>query len=414
MMRLYYALYFILHWFFLPFELGKRRPENRRQWLSEKRGYLPQVKGDTVVWIHAVSVGEAIAVSGLVKRLKEQRPDIAFVISTITDTGRAVARKTLGDSATVVYMPFDLGYVIRRAIKAIKPSLFILVETEIWPGAIHEMNMAGVPVAMVNGRVSEKSARGYTALGGFLRAALNKISLFCMQDESYADRIISLGAPSERVRITGNFKFDITGAHEKPDWASGVKGPVIVAGSTHKGEEELLLDCYAVLSRARPSLTLVLAPRHPERLAEVRRMLAQKGVSYINRSSMKPGEAPPPGIILLDTMGELFRAYGMADIAVIGKSFYSEGGQNPLEPAYWGKAIVCGPHMENFPFMSECLKMGGAIETSADGLLNALEGLLSDDAKRAETGRRAREFYDRHSGAIDKTVKEIRENIGII
>lgn len=399
---IYSAIYLVAMLVLLPFEYKKRPKELRGRWIREKFGLFDfdNSKSNKVVWLHAVSVGESLAAVPLIKDFKEKHRDISFVISTITDTGQKVAAERLTGIAKVIYMPFDLGFVLKRAIARFRPSLFVSMETEIWPGAFRAMKKAEVKVAIINGRISERSFSGYKKIRFFLKRVLENVDAFCMQDAVYAGRAIDVGASPERVIVTGNMKFDIRPPQARLSWADSIAGQVIVAGSTHRGEEELILNAYLRLKAELPSLNLILAPRHPERFDEVANLL--RGVAFVRRSEIS--DRVSGSVILLDKIGELLGAYSLADIAVIGGSFIEHGGQNPLEAAYWSKPIVCGPHMENFPFTEEFFKDGGAIRVSEEGLYGTLKELLENPDKRISVGQKAKALSMKNTGAVERTI----------
>jgi len=407
-----YALVYTLALFFaFPFELKKRPREVRLDWLKEKLGFIPAEKiKNGAVWVHAVSVGETLAAMPFINALKERGLDV--IVSTITDTGQKVARERVG-AANVIYLPFDLQIFFRTAIKDLNPSAFVLVETELWPGAISMMKKSSVPVFIVNGRISEKSFKNYFKVRFFMKMVLAGVSAICVQDETYAMRAMELGAPKERVRVTGNFKFDMRPRETPPPpWTKGLGSPVLVAGSTHKGEESLIASALKNLKPDFPSLKAIFAPRHPERTEEVEGVLKAEGFTLKRSSELSDYKGENlPDVVLVDTVGELFQVYSAADVAIVGGSFIPHGGQNPLEPAYWGKAIISGLHMENFPFMEELVKEGGAKCVPADALYRELKGLLMDEDLRVLMGKKAREFYKRRAGAVSKTLSIFLEEV---
>jgi 3-deoxy-D-manno-octulosonic-acid transferase len=373
---IYTVLYSIALFFLLPFEFCKRPGKDRFRWVREKFGLVRDVE-EGPIWVHAVSVGEVMAAVPFVKALAEKgRSDI--VVSTITDTGQKVAIERL-PGTRVFYMPFDLPSALKTAIRRVKPSAFIIVETELWPNAINVMNRFRVPVFLVNGRLS---------------------------DGAYARRAVVLGAREGGVRVTGNFKFDMTPGGEPPFWLSMLHFPVIVAGSTHRGEEEIIASAAGRLMADFPSLHLVIVPRHPGRGEEAARALRAEGINYVFSSAIRQDSRIPCAVIV-DTVGELFGIYSAADIAIVGGSFVPHGGQNPLEPAYWGKAVVCGPHMENFPFMEEMTAGGGALVVGGNALYGELLSLLRDEKRRQSLGVMARKFYMGKAGAVCRTVDAI-------
>jgi 3-deoxy-D-manno-octulosonic-acid transferase len=271
------------------------------------------------------------------------------------------------------------------------------------------MSRRGVPVVVLNGRISEKSARGYRRISFFMKKVFRQVSLFGMQSELDARRLQAAGADPARVVVTGNFKFDMERPAAAPSWTAVLKGPVIVAGSTFEGEEELVLSAYRENIARFPGLRLVLAPRHPERFAEAAELLRSSGVYFKRRSELPSEDGERAGVFLLDAMGELSAVYGVADIVIIGKSFSGYGGQNPLEPAYWGKAIICGPHMENFPFMGEFYEAGAAFEVEPTALAKKIRELLLDPGKAGSAGEKARALYEKNSGAVGRAMEVLKK-----
>jgi 3-deoxy-D-manno-octulosonic-acid transferase len=436
-MYLLYSLIYITALIFLfPFEYLKRPKELRKRWLKEKFGFLNSSllpRPSSLIWIHAVSVGEVMAALPLIKRLKEQYPSKGIILSTITDTGQRVASERAHEGTKIVYLPFDITLILNATLKRIRPELLIAIETELWPNLFRAFKKNGIPVIVLNGRISENSFRGYKKISSFMKKVLSYVDFFGMQEELDAERIRSLGVDSSRTMVLGNFKFDTRPPSQIPPWTERIDGPVIIAGSTHKGEEELITSVYIELKKDFPDLNLIIAPRHPERFKEVEDMLKSKGVLFIKRSDISTQHlAPPPSpsplegegrgggetpnsklrtlrgvIILLDTVGELSVTYGISNIAIIGKSFRDCGGQNPLEPAYWGKPILCGPHMENFPVIKEFYREGAAIEVNEDGLYSKLKELLASPEKAKEIGLKGQELYRKNIGAVERAMEII-------
>ncbi|KJU87558.1 3-deoxy-D-manno-octulosonic-acid transferase [Candidatus Magnetobacterium bavaricum] len=412
MMFLYNALYAGALAMMLPFEYLKRPESLRNRWLSDRCGNLPsgepggwKSKDAPVVWLHAVSVGEVISAIPLVKKiLQELTPNV--VVSTVTDTGQAVAKQRLQDSVRLIYIPFDLPHTVRRAVKRLRPDIFIAMETELWPEVFHVMHQHNTPVMVLNGRISSKSYEGYRKIRFFMKDVLSMVTLFGMQNEVYAQRIIGMGADEGRVKVVGNLKYDIEPPTVVPAWAGQLSGPVIVAGSTHEGEEEIVLTAFRRLREQFAGLTLVIAPRHPQRFDEAERLIKRAGLRCFRRS-MFAGELPPVDVILLDGVGELAAVYGAGQVAVMGGSFVPKGGHNLLEPASWGAPILCGPHMDNFPMTEEFIRQGAVIAVTADRLHDSLETLIGDKALCQRMGHVARGLYARNSGALARCVEEI-------
>ncbi len=418
MFFIYSLLYCIALAILLPYEYLKRPAGIRSQWLRERLGFPDSnlwTQDSKLIWVHAVSVGEVMTAAPFIKEIRARYPSLRIVLSTVTDTGRKVAGERLSGAVDIVYLPFDLVWIFRRVLRRARPALFIAIETELWPNIIRTCRSEGVPVAVCNGRLSDSSFRGYKRIRFFIKYVVRLVDLFCMQARVYADRVKELGAEEGRVRVTGNFKFDIRPPDKLPEWAGYLEGTVILAGSTHEGEEELMVSVFRGLKKDFPELNLILAPRHPERFGKAEEIVKAAGLPYVKRSDLTPGVEPPAksryaarrisgAVVILDTIGELASAYGASDISVIGGSFADRGGHNPLEPAFWGKPVVCGPHMENFPFMQDFYVGSGAMKTDAEGLYEVLKQLIRSPEKRKIMGERARSLYTEKAGAVNRTV----------
>lgn len=412
---IYSFLYSIALFFILPFQYKKRPKDLRQRWLREKFGtfnFSLSTFNSSLIWIHAVSVGEVIASLPLLQKLKDRYPSVSLVLSTITDTGQRVALEKVPDRAKVIYLPFDLSFILERTLKNIQPNLFITIETELWPNLLMTLKKRKIPAVVMNGRISEDSFKGYKKIKFFMQSIIGCVDLFCMQDAVYAERIKELGAPEDKVRVLGSFKFDTAPSLNIPEWTKLFSHPVVIAGSTHRGEEDLIVSSYIELKKDFPDLTLIIAPRHPERFKEVEELVKKKGLEYVKRSGIEEQETRDKGqrkgvVVILDAVGELALVYGVSDVAVIGGSFIEHGGQNLLEPAFWGKPIICGPHMENFPFAKEFYEKGAAIETDSSSLCEKLKELLQSQEKRKAMGDKAKELYNEKAGAVEKAMKEI-------
>jgi 3-deoxy-D-manno-octulosonic-acid transferase len=417
-----------------------------------------------VIWLHCVSVGETQAARPLVKTLREKYPQSRIVVSTVTLTGQTLAREIFkADAEKIFCFPFDFAFSVRRALDAIKPSIVLIMETEIWFRFLHECRQRSIPVALVNGRLSEKSFRGYRKLGFIMRRILNNFSLAVMQSEADAARIAALGLDESRIKISGNIKFDMSDATvENVTLTDELRArfqldgarPVILAASTHAPEEKILLSVFLSLyaelfcakeniknikeemalgakaflvgstsgSKSIPhlhkvSLTvlprLIVAPRHPERFDEVAKLIAEVSYRYARRSSMPSEDDKQADIILLDSIGELRAVYPLAEIVFVGGSIAPTGGHNILEPASAAKPIIVGAHTFNFAAITkEFLRRRALIQLPAlneDELVRALEetvlDLLTDEARRKELGARARAALDENRGATARTVE---------
>ncbi len=366
------------------------------------------------VWFHAVSVGEARAVMPLLRRFKLAHPATRIIFSTVTRTGRELAKKEGADSIDrLIYMPLDLGWVVKRALKKMRPSLFIIVEKEYWPNMIRLAEDSGVLVLVVNATISERSFSRYKSLSFLFTDIFNKLSLFCAKREEDAERAIALGIKQDRVHTIGNIKFDM----EDTDAATRIQGlrealaitkddVVIVAGSTHAGEEGIVLDVYKRLKGKYDGTKLILAPRHPNRFDEVARLIKDAGLKTRRRSQC---EGITDGVILLDTVGELFMAYALSSINFVGGSLVPIGGHNLLEPAFHASPVLYGPNIETCRDMALLLESaGGSIMVSdKDGLYDALDKLLKDPVLRSSMGNKAKAALEANKGATEKTIKLI-------
>ena len=409
MYLIYSIIYSIAVIFLLPFEYFRRPKGIRRRWVREKFGFWVDKMGQGgIIWIHAVSVGEVMAATPLLKGLKKEYPMKGIILSTVTDTGQKVAKERAPEGTRIVYLPFDIPPILNAVVKKVMPEILIVIETELWPNMFRVFKRNGIPIILLNGRISEDSFRGYKKISFFMKKVLSRVDFFGTQNEEYAERLKSLGVPAARVRSIGNFKFDTRPSPLIPVWTERIQGPVVTAGSTHEGEEDLMTSVYLELRKEFPDLNLILAPRHPERFQNVEEMLRSKGLSFLKRSAL--GNQQPDNIfrgviILLDTIGELSAIYGISDIAIIGKSFRGSGGQNPLEPSYWGKPIICGPHMENFPIIRDFYRAGAAIEVDENNLYAELKELLLSPEKAREVGLRGHEIYRKNAGAVKAAIE---------
>lgn len=394
-----------------------RRSSYREGWL-ERLGYYPdslrsQLQAVQPVWIHAVSVGEVGAASILANLWRARRPMLPLVVSTVTGTGREVARRLLPQAAAVVYFPIDLPMVVHRALATVRPRLILLTETEIWPNFLHACAASKIPVAIINGRLSERSFSRYRLVRPFIRRVLQCVDLFCMQTAADAKRILALGASPERVHVVGNLKFDavrhadtsLLAEQWRQELRIDAQRQILVAGSTHAGEEEVLLQAFRRLRGEFPDLLLILAPRHPERVAQVETTVAAHGMAVVRRSTLPQGRNGAKEVILLDTVGELSGLYAVGSVSFVGGSLIPRGGQNLLEPALYGCPVLFGPHMENFIEASAYfVERGAAIQVNdAADLTRQLARLLRDQGAREKMGQAAMVALAAHQGACERT-----------
>ena len=372
------------------------------------------------VWVHAVSVGEMRTASILIENMRLRFPGRRFIISNTTKTGHAVARKVSSPEDTLIYFPFDLSFAVSRAVETINPSIFISIETEIWPNLISELHERGVPIALVNGRLSDASFRYYRIVSFFIGRILDRMSLFCMRTAEDGERIKKLGASEEKVFVCGNLKFDYRmsqydtserwAALERISEISG-KSDFFVAGSTHRGEEDIVLAAYKEVRGVFPELRLVIAPRHVERTAEVCRIAEKRGFTPIRISALDSAdEAIRDGqrrvVFILDVMGRLNEMYSIASVVFLGGSLIKKGGHNFVEPAGWSKPIITGPHCDNFREMFSTFAGRNALLLARDGreLALRLKGLLGDADARIALGKRAKEIVLENRGSCAQTV----------
>jgi 3-deoxy-D-manno-octulosonic-acid transferase len=359
-------------------------------------------------------VGEVAAASILARLWTTHRPTLSLLVSTVTGTGREVAKRSIPQAAGVVYFPLDLPMTVHGALAAVRPRLVLLTETEIWPNFLRACAASKIPVVMINGRISCRSFRRYRVVHRFFGRVLQDIDLFCMQSSADAERILALGAPPDRIRVVGNLKFDVAPRSDACSLAEqwrqtlqiGPGQPVVVAGSTHAGEEEALLRAFIRLRQEFPELLLILAPRHPDRLPGVEDLVAGNGLTAVRRSELAGAPSGVPQIVLLDTIGELAGLYAIGSVTFVGGSLIPKGGHNLLEPALYGRPVLFGPHMENFAEASGLfLERGAALQVKDAGdLAEQLAGLLRDPAKRDRMGRAAMEALAAHRGACERTV----------
>ncbi len=398
---------------YLPvFVFGRRGL--RRYWgtLAQRWGRQePGLPAEPRCWIHAVSVGEAVAAAPLVEALRRRWPQVSVVLSTVTPTGARVVRGELGGVATHRYFPLDLPGPVRRALDAVRPCFFIGLETELWPNFLRALASRGIPTMIANGRISDRSFRRYRLVRPLVARMLGRVSVFAMQSAEDARRIITLGAPPERVVVTGNLKADLRseppGATRTWERLLGVDAAcsLWIAGSTHRGEEAAVLDVFARLKPRFPRLGLLLAPRHPERAEEVERLVRDRGFRAVRRSA-SAGGGQPDAVIILDTVGELAGLYQLADIVFVGGSLVPNGGHNMLEPAHRRRPILVGPHTENFRESTELLVSAGGAVVVEDGraLAREVEKLLEDPERGRAMGAAAFAAVAARQGALDHTL----------
>jgi 3-deoxy-D-manno-octulosonic-acid transferase len=425
------SIVFILPWCLLNLIRGKYRVG-----LWQRMGFYPDeiqkgLLNQFTLWIHAVSVGEVIASVPLIKGLKENYPNLKIVLSTVTVTGNKIAKEKVSEADYIIYFPFDFLGSIKRALKAVNPSACIIMETELWPNFLKELNVKDIPTVIVNGRVSEKSYKGYNIIKPFMKEILKNISLFNMQTEGDAKKIITLGAKKRNVIITGNIKYDCNFKKIDDDDIKEIKDTlgingkerILIAGSTHSGEEDTIVDVYSSLLKDHPDFRLIIAPRHIERAGEVEEIIKMRGLVPVRRTCLFKGDntislsacgyaqAGGRPVIILDTIGELSFIYSIGTIVFVGGSLIPHGGQNILEPLFYKKPVLFGKYMMNFHEISKdiCSSGGGIQVNDKNDLRKEVAGLLDNEKRMAEVGEKGYQMIMRNRGALQKNLKLIGE-----
>jgi 3-deoxy-D-manno-octulosonic-acid transferase len=382
----------------------------------------PSKPDNPVLWVHAVSLGEVVAAVPLVRLFHSRYPEYRLVVSTVTDTGREAVEQRLAGVAEHCYAPLDFPWVVSRVVARLNPTAFLFVETELWPNLLRALSRRGVPSILVNGRLSSQSFKGYGLVRPFISQVLETVTFCLMQSERDAERMVALGAAPTRVLRTGNIKFDqpVPGHAGQQDSLSrreitlGEHEELIVAGSTHPGEEEQLLACYQTLLREFPSLVLLLAPRHVERAAAVEAVVRSKGLAALRRSAFREtgatsSQREAPRVVILDTRGELAAVYQHAVLSFVGGTLIPVGGHNLLEPALWGKPVFFGPHTDHCAEVAELLIQAGGAVRVGDGVELAAEmaRLLRDRAGLHRVGAAARGVIIENQGAVERSLELI-------
>lgn len=409
------------------------RGKYRDGWGEKLFGRLPaRDPAAPALWLHAVSVGEVLQLQPIVRELERRLAGYEFVITTTTATGLAVAREKFGGPRhRVCYFPLDFSWAVRRALERVRPAAVVLVELELWPNFIAAAAKRNVPLALINGRISERSFRGYRRIAPLMRKLLGRFDVLAVQNATYRQRLLELGASAERVMVTGSVKFDgVETGRENPQTAAlrrafGLRRNerVFIAGSTHAPEEEFAIHSWLELRDEFPDLRLILAPRHKERFEEVAALVQSHGIPLVRRTETDSrgrdfpahparGAAKsthPPPVLLLDTLGELGGCWGLADVAFVGGSLTKRGGQNMIEPAAYGAAVLFGPNTENFRDVVELLLAEEAARVVADRdeLTEAVRSLLADATSTSRLGERARQVVLSQQGATKHTVELI-------
>jgi 3-deoxy-D-manno-octulosonic-acid transferase len=394
--------------------------------LPQRLGILPvsfNLDGDESIWIHAVSVGEVLTARALLQELRDRYPRFRIFLSTTTLTGYQVARNNLRYIDDVFYFPFDFAFIVRRTLRLVRPRIFIMMETELWPNLLRACRATGVKTLLVNGRISSRSYPRYKLARPFFKHVLANVDRFCMQSEESARRIVDIGADPARVTVTGSLKFDSLEGPESvavPDRGRNrvlryfripPDRPVVIAASTLKGEEEPVLEAFQRVRAMRPDALLIIAPRKPERFDDVESLARRTGLNVSRRSELRVDAEPRHDIVILDTIGELAQLFQVATVVFVGGSLVDAGGHNILEPAVFGKPIVFGPHMENFAEIARAfLDNGAGIEVKNGRELETMfVELLGDPVRRASLGAAARALVEANRGARARSLEAIAQ-----
>ena len=421
-MRYFYTFLFYLALPFIFIRLlwrGRQLPAYRKR-LGERMGYYPFTLQKSI-WVHAVSVGEVLAAIPLIKALKSRHPNTLFLVTTMTPTGADRVKVALGKSVYHAYIPYDVPDAMSRFLKKMNPIVAIIMETELWPNLIASCNKKQIPICLVNARLSEKSAKGYARIAGLTRNMLQKINIIAAHGEKDAERFVQLGAPKDRISVTGNIKFDLELPQQLVDQSKEIREKlgrdrfIWIAASTHEGEEEKILAAHRLLLKKYPEALLILVPRHPDRFDAVMKLCEQSAFKTVRRSLSSHSFCEEPlsemNVYLGDTMGELLLLYGVSDVAFVGGSLVSRGGHNMLEPGALGKPILTGPYLFNFAEISELFVSANALIKVPDEktLAEQLDRFIKNPDERTQTGKRALRVMDANRGALQKQLELIEK-----
>ena len=417
---IYNVVFSILSCFVMPFSMLKiglsKGSFHRERWGLYEPGALQKRGRRPTIWLHAASVGEVGVAISLLKEMKKVYPRHGFVVSTTTPQGRAIASQAQGVDAAFL-APLDLLWVVRRALKHIKPRILLVAETELWPNLIKEVKRSGTPVILFNGRISQRSYRFYRPLRFFFRGVLKNFDALCVKSNADGERMVKVGASPNAVHVTGDIKFH----HIEPPTEIALKrlreelrlpkdAPVLIAGSTHEGEEAIIIHIFKELKVDFPQLILILAPRHLQRISRVEGLLKAQGIRWARRTMLAEGPRAHE-VILLDTVGELAALYGLGTAVFVGGSFCRVGGHNILEVLAHGKGVIFGPHMDNFRTIAQgVVERGAGIQVrTSDELKDTLAQVIADPLLSHTMGKKGRALLKEQQGALERTVKIVKE-----
>ena len=410
---------------YLPLHFWRKKITARA--LGEKLGFINSEEEEESIWIQVVSVGEAILIGNLIKRLK-QTYNCPIVISTTTLTGNRVAKEKYSHLAKVVFFPFDLSFALGKILRVIKPRIFIAVETEIWPNLFYRLAKKNVPIVIINGRISDKAFKQYRLIRPFTKSILRKCNFIGVQNELYKERFLFLGADPKKIIVSGNMKFESISIDEenfrekKEKYISILKKrgeQLLIAASTHEPEEEIIIGIYKDIFKELGAVTLLIAPRHPERTLQVERTIRLAGFNPVRMSKIKQCAEDKRNIFIADTVGELLYFYSIADICFVGGSLSKNGGHNILEPVYFCKPTVFGPNMSNFSDVAEIVleKGAGLMVRDSEELGNIVLNLINDTTLKKNLSNRCREVFEGEKKSLENNLeiifKCLSENLGI-
>lgn len=415
---LYSGLLFLVALVYFPVYCVKLRLVRRQPLhLRERLGFSLGASNNKArsVWIHAVSVGEMLSLQGFIKRLKQAQPDWSINLSVLTHSGYTLAREKMEDVDRIFFVPLDFKWIVRRFLRRIDPDVLVLAESEFWPNLLHETQKHTQAIVLVNGRISQRSCRRYARFRRLMSRVLSNVALFQVQTETDRERLVAIGGDPTRIEVTGNLKAEValpefSGKelmHLKESFSLEASHRVIVAGSTHRGEDLPLLKAFASAREQRPELRLILAPRHIERVREIEKLAVETGLKVVRRTVLSEISVSWE-VMILDTLGDLARLYALSDVAFIGGSLIPWGGQNLLEPAFYGKPIYFGPHMDNFKHLAEIfMQNGAALSVRTVPELTAM-CLMQDDDRLQNMGSAARNTLLSLQGAASRAVEAIQ------
>ncbi len=410
----YNFIFSLILLFYLPIYLLKRK--FHKGFLSRFARLKDYPQLFRPIWVHAVSLGEALSIKLLIEDLRKSLPQAQFIFTTVTPTGNKIARSIATDRDFVTYLPFDFSFVMRRFINKLNPSLLIIAETEIWPNLISILFSRHIPIIVVNGRISDSSFRGYKILKPFIKPVLNRVTVFCVQSPVDRRRLIELGVAESKIIVSGNLKFDNRSAalqapaNLRAQIGLRAEDLLFVCGSTHPQEEEVILAAYKQLLREFRNLKLLIAPRHPERCKDVASIISRAGYRAVFVSDSAPCQnCLTHPVFILDTVGELRNFYNIADIVFVGGSLVKKGGHNILEPAILGKPVLFGPFMHNFRDIAQLFLANNAavMVSGRDELVDAIHRLLNDTKEMEQIVLRAYEVISANRGAAQKDLNQI-------